>query len=154
MPYDVAEDSHIRRYSSVNLTLTGTSGGAVRAAPLVRAKVKITVKNVVCEESSASTYGVFDWEFGFDSQEWSCSHDPKRTSMTPGMQVRVVNSYAATALSVLVIFPRSVDLPTEGNPTKATRASPDFWTSNPSPYMTECVYGETAHIRGRLLATR
>ena len=39
--------------------------GALRAAPLVRAKVKITVKNAVCEESSATAYGVFDWAFGF-----------------------------------------------------------------------------------------
>ena len=40
----------------------------IRAAPLLRAKVKITVKHTVCEESSVSQYGVFDWEFGFDSR--------------------------------------------------------------------------------------
>ena len=34
-------------------------------APLVRAKVKITVKNVVCDESSAGAYGVFYWDCGF-----------------------------------------------------------------------------------------
>ena len=45
----------------------------LRAAPLVRAKVKITVKNTVCEESSVSAYGVFDWQFDFASHEWSCS---------------------------------------------------------------------------------
>ncbi len=34
---------------------------------------------------------------------------------------------------VLVIFDRNVDFPTEGNPTRAIRASPDFDTSNPLP---------------------
>ena len=52
----------------------------------------------------------------------------------PGIQVRVVNSYAAATLAVSVSFVSMVDLPTEGNPIKATRASPDFITSNPSPY--------------------
>ena len=37
-------------------------------------KVKITVKNAVSEESSATAYRVFDWEFGLHSHEWSCSH--------------------------------------------------------------------------------
>ena len=40
----------------------------------MRVKVKITDRNAVCEESSATTTGVFDLEFGFDSPEWSCSH--------------------------------------------------------------------------------
>ena len=47
----------------------------LRAAPLVRAKVKITVKNAVYEESSATAYGVIDWEFGFHSHKWSCSQN-------------------------------------------------------------------------------
>lgn len=54
-------------------------------------------------------------------------------SSTPGMAVRVVKEYAATAAFVLVIFDKKVDLPTEGNPTRAIRASPDFETSNPAP---------------------
>jgi hypothetical protein len=36
-------------------------------------------------------------------------------SMTPGMHVSVVNSYAAMAEAVLVSFVSSVDLPTDGN---------------------------------------
>jgi len=49
------------------------------------------------------------------------------------MHVNVVNSYAATSLSVSVSFERSVDLPTEGKPTSPIRVSPDFVTSNPKP---------------------
>ena len=45
----------------------------VRAAPLVRANVKITVKNTVCPSLPFAAYGVFDCEFGFPSHEWSCS---------------------------------------------------------------------------------
>ncbi len=37
----------------------------VRAAPLVRVSAKFKVKNSVCEESSATAYGVFDREFDF-----------------------------------------------------------------------------------------
>lgn len=54
---------------------------------------------------------------------------PQRT----GMAVSVVNSYAATALSVPVSFVSSVDLPTDGNPMSPTRVSPLLLTSNPSP---------------------
>lgn len=54
-------------------------------------------------------------------------------SSTPGMAVRVVKEYAATSDFVLVTFDRNVDLPTEGKPTKAIRASPDLDTSNPVP---------------------
>ena len=60
----------------------------VRAAPLVRVKVKITVKNAVCEESSATAYGVFDREFGFRSHEWSCSSKYRR-KMSTGRLCRV-----------------------------------------------------------------
>ncbi len=70
-------------------------GRHVRAAPLVRVKpnsqplppsagrLGYTVnlastramqsENAVCEESSATVYGSLDWEFDFDSHEWSCS---------------------------------------------------------------------------------
>jgi len=54
-------------------------------------------------------------------------------SSTPGMAVSVVNEYAATSDLVFVILERNVDLPTEGNPTSAIRASPDLETSNPAP---------------------
>ena len=54
-------------------------------------------------------------------------------SKTPGIAVNVVKEYAATSDFVLVILDRKVDFPTEGNPTSAIRASPDFWTSNPGP---------------------
>lgn len=53
--------------------------------------------------------------------------------MTPGMQVSVVNSYAAVSDLVEVKVDRMVDLPTEGKPMSATRASPTFSTSKPSP---------------------
>ena len=54
-------------------------------------------------------------------------------SSTPGIAVNVVNEYAATSDFVFVTFERNVDLPTEGKPTSAIRASPDFDTSNPVP---------------------
>eukprot|EP00982_Pelagococcus_subviridis_P013652 31269-Pelagococcus_subviridis.AAC.13 len=50
------------------------------------------------------------------------------------MHVSVVNSYAATSLNVPVSLFRSVDFPTDGNPTKPTRQSPVFVTSKPSPF--------------------
>lgn len=53
--------------------------------------------------------------------------------MVPGTQVRVVNSYAATSDFVSVSVLSRVDLPTEGKPMRATRASPNLATSNPSP---------------------
>ena len=49
------------------------------------------------------------------------------------MAVSVVKEYAATSDLVFVILERRVDLPTDGNPTSAIRASPAFWTSKPVP---------------------
>lgn len=49
------------------------------------------------------------------------------------MAVKVVKAYDAASDFVLVTRERKVDLPTEGNPTSAIRASPDFDTSNPDP---------------------
>ncbi len=46
----------------------------LRAAPLVRAKGTITVKNAVCPSLPFAAYGVFECEFGFPSHEWSCSN--------------------------------------------------------------------------------
>ena len=43
----------------------------------------------------------------------------------------VVNAYAPTSESFPVSLAMSVDLPTEGKPTNATVASPDFLTSKP-----------------------
>lgn len=45
------------------------------------------------------------------------------------MHVSVVNSYAATALFAFVTADSSDDLPTDGKPTKATRAIPIRLTS-------------------------
>lgn len=38
-------------------------------------------------------------------------------SITPGIQVNVVNSYAAVSLCVFVNVDKSVDFPTDGKPT-------------------------------------
>jgi len=56
------------------------------------------------------------------------------TSITPGIQVNVVNSYEAAADSVRVTVLNNVLLPTDGKPIRAIRASPDLITSKPSPY--------------------
>ena len=53
--------------------------------------------------------------------------------ITPGMHVSVVNSYDAASDFVVVNVERIVDLPTDGKPMSATRASPTFSTSKPSP---------------------
>ena len=44
----------------------------------------------------------------------------------PGIQVNVVNSYAAASDVVSVTALRSEDFPTDGKPIKATRPSPHF----------------------------
>lgn len=49
------------------------------------------------------------------------------------MAVRVVKEYDATSERVFVTLDRKVDFPTDGKPTRAMRASPDFDTSNPAP---------------------
>lgn len=49
------------------------------------------------------------------------------------MAVNVVKEYAAISDFVFVIFDKNVDLPTEGKPTNAILASPDFETSKPVP---------------------
>ena len=49
------------------------------------------------------------------------------------LHVSVVNSYAPTSDVVWVTLESSVDLPTLGKPTIATRASPERTTSNPAP---------------------
>ena len=70
------------------ITLRGSPSEHVplRANPLMRVKVKITVKNAVWEESSAPVYGVFDGEFDFDvcwtTLTTSLSHTLKLTSLT------------------------------------------------------------------------
>jgi hypothetical protein len=52
--------------------------------------------------------------------------------MTPGMHVRVVNSYAADREEVSVMEDNRVDLPTEGKPIIQTLAFPNLDTSKPS----------------------
>lgn len=54
-------------------------------------------------------------------------------SSTPGMAVSVVKAYDAASDLVFVTRERNVDLPTEGKPTRAMRASPDLDTSKPEP---------------------
>ena len=49
------------------------------------------------------------------------------------MAVRVVKAYEAASDLVFVTRERKVDFPTDGNPTRAMRASPDLETSNPLP---------------------
>jgi hypothetical protein len=55
--------------------------------------------------------------------------------MTPGIQVSVVNSYAATSEKVPVSLFSNVDFPTEGKPIKPTLTSPDFLTSKPDFFL-------------------
>mmetsp|Transcript_21838 Transcript_21838/g.66289 ORF Transcript_21838/g.66289 Transcript_21838/m.66289 type:complete len:272 (+) Transcript_21838:716-1531(+) len=62
----------------------------------------------------------------------SCILAPFQNLM-PGMHVSVVNSYEAASDCTSVSEVSSVDLPTEGKPTKPTRASPVARTSKPSP---------------------
>ena len=56
----------------------GRATGGVRpkssSSCVVRVKVKITVKNAVCKESSAIAYGVFDFDLDSDSHERSYSN--------------------------------------------------------------------------------
>ena len=52
-------------------------------------------------------------------------------SIKPGIHVRVVNAKLPASDFASVTFVIRVDLPTEGKPTNATDASPDFFTSNP-----------------------
>ncbi len=54
-------------------TCTDQSCMQVRTTPLSRVQVKITVKFPVCSKPKTLTYGVFDCDFGVNSQEWSCS---------------------------------------------------------------------------------
>mmetsp|Transcript_26121 Transcript_26121/g.50787 ORF Transcript_26121/g.50787 Transcript_26121/m.50787 type:complete len:217 (-) Transcript_26121:204-854(-) len=65
-------------------------------------------------------------------------------SKMPGMHVNVVNSYPATLEVVLVRFVKNVDLPTDGNPIRATLASPALEASNAlslSDAPPPCVFG-------------
>ena len=56
-----------------------------------------------------------------------------RCSITPGIHVSVVKAYPPASECASVTLEIKVDLPTDGNPTRATVASPDFLTSNPFP---------------------
>lgn len=56
------------------------------------------------------------------SREANCADE----SGKPGMQVKVVNSYAAVSLFVSVTAFKSDDFPTDGKPINATRPSPLF----------------------------
>ena len=76
----------------------------VRATPLLRVKVKFTVKNAVCESLRPTASGECDCEFGFDSQEWSCSRShrevyagltPKTGSVCFGLRCHYKSSHLA-----------------------------------------------------------
>ncbi len=60
-----------RPMEKLSTLFEGSSAVHVRAAPLVRAKAKITVRNAVCCRLAHTAF--FTGEFGFDSHEWSCS---------------------------------------------------------------------------------
>ena len=53
--------------------------------------------------------------------------------MTPGIHVSVVKWKLEVAETVSVILDKRLDFPTEGKPTRETRAFPYFCTANPSP---------------------
>ena len=56
----VVDDKEIVYHDYVNISVAVASPKVrMGAAPLVRANVKITYKNAVCEESSAPAYGIF-----------------------------------------------------------------------------------------------
>ena len=57
----------------------------VRAAPLLRVKVKFTVKKAICMSLPLAAYGEFDCDFDFDSQEWSCSQEWRARPQTDSM---------------------------------------------------------------------
>ena len=63
------------------------------------------------------------------------------------MHVNVVKSLSLTGDSVLVKAFNIVLLPTEGNPNKATRASPCLTTSNPSPLSPTFLGGSNNWLR-------
>eukprot|EP00982_Pelagococcus_subviridis_P017385 31534-Pelagococcus_subviridis.AAC.7 len=67
--------------------------------------------------------------------------------MTPGMHVSVVNSYAATSLSVPVSSVSSVDFPTDGNPMSATRPWPYLDTSKLSSFEPLVLDGARSCVR-------
>ncbi len=52
----------------------------LRATPLLRVIVKITVKFPVCSEPKTHAYGDFDGEFDYDSPEWGCSKSASHKS--------------------------------------------------------------------------
>ena len=65
------------------------------------------------------------------------------------MAVSVVNEYAAISDLVFVILDRKVDFPTDGKPTRAMRASPDFDTSKPCWLGPPVVVGSRSWARRR-----
>ncbi len=67
--------------------------------------MKITVKNTVCEEFSGSAYGVFEWEFGFHSHEWSCFYGKQTDYQTNPLTLfggAIANDTLATGSRMLL----------------------------------------------------
>ncbi|ORD95848.1 hypothetical protein HERIO_2169 [Hepatospora eriocheir] len=60
----------------------------------------------------------------------------------PAIQSTVVNSCSATLLKVFVTRLKNVDLPTDGNPIKHARPSPDLDISHPLP-LTAAPFGRS-----------
>lgn len=108
----------------------------------IRSLVLIDISNEAEQESIFPTFAALMTclPLPFPSEAPSMIPGRSRTwisappySSTPGIAVNVVNEYAATSLFVFVIFDRNVDLPTDGKPTSAMRASPLLLTSKPAP---------------------
>ena len=71
----------------------------LRANPLLRV---FTVKNAVCDESSATTYGVFAFDFFYyASPEWSCSN----CRGLDGAQLDAQRSWRFPQIPVIILAP-------------------------------------------------
>ncbi len=65
---------------TVNLISARTSGAALRATPLVQAKMDGQIRRMGVPQTVA--YGEFDRDFAYDSYEWGCSHTLTMTRMS------------------------------------------------------------------------
>ncbi len=87
--------------------MTGTRTRVeLRAAPILSVKVKLTVKNDVCMSLRLAAYGEFDRDFGFDSQQWSCSNGLRSAQNCPESSGKT-HQRSSCALSPLQPVPRA-----------------------------------------------
>ncbi len=80
----------------------------LRAALLVRVKAKVTVRNAVCEASSATAFGVFDCECDFGSHEWSCPKQfctPLQVIMTCQILCNMLEAMPTSSASMVPCIP-------------------------------------------------